>query len=386
MSIPFTYSPNQHYSHIARAGSPFIPPSSPYASPYSNPAGLPPDPVYGAGQPPGYASWSGVRERRNSFNGAPAYPDPYEQQQMHTLQRRGSFNAGHVSPYMRSPSPNPYGASAGYGSSAPYGSSTSPYMGNSSPYGGSTYEPHTWSSYLAQQGIPYSNSPYRAPSPVPGYDQSSYYGNNAGYPSAYGAPTPNLIIHPYINADVPRPDFVFDLGVAQFSPQRQMGSYGGAMTAVTLSTEELQEFATHPPVMRLRIVSEGLPLWPIDLEYNPGSTGLGLSGMSSASASGDPPPITLGDVLVVLHQRLHERVSPAEWASQSPSQQQVVAKSYSRRCRNEERIMPGMGNEARQRADGVKRVDFLHGRTRLVGLKMVSEMERGVITMMLVTS
>lgn len=344
-------------------------------------------PSSGAGG--GYATWSDVKDRRNSFNGG----DPYN---THSLHRRRSFNGaegyagsmgggsayGGAAPYAAGGMGSQYGAPgtspyAAGGGAAPYAAGgTSPYMGSGahSSYSGPVYEPHSWTSYLAQQGIPYSNTPYRSASPMPGYgNMGSAYGG-----SAYGGSSA-LIIHPYINADVPRPDFIFDLGIAAFSPQRYMQTYGGT-GVMTLSTEELQEFAAHPPLARLRIVHESLPLWPIDLEYNASPE---LSG-SSMSMGGNAPPITLGDVLVVLHQRLHERITPMEWSSIDQNHQYHVAKAYSRRCRNEERIMPG--SEPRQRADGVKRVDFLLGRSRLVGLKMISEMERGVVTMTLVTS
>ncbi|KAJ7204549.1 hypothetical protein B0H12DRAFT_472173 [Mycena haematopus] len=76
-----------------------------------------------------------------------------------------------------------------------------------------------------------------------------------------------------------------------------------------------------------------------------------------------PIPITNLDVLFALYDALSERVTEEEWArlgNRSRVQRQI-RRAYERRC-----VKLGGGWEA-----GVRRIDWLDGRTRLVGIEMV---------------
>ncbi|KAJ7503014.1 hypothetical protein B0H11DRAFT_1711451 [Mycena galericulata] len=190
---------------------------------------------------------------------------------------------------------------------------------------------------------PYSAPPFPAPPFA-----SSYV---SGYPQ-FPAP---LHIHPWINGDAPSQEFVFDLSITAFSPQRLVGPN----QVVPLSMADLQAPAFHPPVTKLRMVCDMIPNWPVDLVYGAGGVGM------------QAPPITLGDVLVAIHQKMHQRISHLDWSRLSMSEEALVSRAFTRRCR-----MESMRHEATFRSDmelperqqGVKVVDFLLGRTMLRGL------------------
>ncbi|KAJ7095993.1 hypothetical protein C8R43DRAFT_907877, partial [Mycena crocata] len=75
------------------------------------------------------------------------------------------------------------------------------------------------------------------------------------------------------------------------------------------------------------------------------------------------PRITLGDVLLVVHHSLRKRIAPSDWAMLTPKDAEGVTNTFTRRCREKARR-----SEMAVRNDGVKRVDFLMGKTVLKGL------------------
>jgi hypothetical protein len=176
--------------------------------------------------------------------------------------------------------------------------------------------------------------------------------------------TPSLFINPWIDASAPRQDFFFDLVPTSFSPLR-LYAHG---QATILPNDEMQQPATHPPITRLRIVSDLIPQWPIDLEFRPNITTTTISPTpyspyspnQSAFQQQPPatPPITLADVLIAVYQSMHLRIGHTDWARLNRRDEKAITKSYLRRC----------GASELEKSHGVKRVDFLKGRTRMLGL------------------
>jgi len=55
---------------------------------------------------------------------------------------------------------------------------------------------------------------------------------------------------------------------------------------------------------------------------------------------------------------MHRRISHRDWAKLNSGEERAITKAFTKRC----------GLSEHERAQGVKRVDFLQGKTRLVGL------------------
>ena len=165
---------------------------------------------------------------------------------------------------------------------------------------------------------------------------------------------PQFQINPWIRGDFPRPDFTFDLS-SPFSPMR---TYGPGHIGL-LAQDELIQPATNPPITKLRIVCDAIPQWPLELQPNAHMTNPYLSpGMMYQI-----PPIALGDVLVAIHMHLQRRITHADWAKLTHKEMVAVGRAYTERCRN-----APQGTAEHELAQGVKRVDFLLGRTKMVGL------------------
>ncbi|KAJ7930228.1 hypothetical protein B0H13DRAFT_1595545 [Mycena leptocephala] len=179
---------------------------------------------------------------------------------------------------------------------------------------------------------------------------------NPYLPNALQTP---LQVHPWLNGNAPSPIFHFDLAPLQFAPLRLV-SANPPQTAV-LSAAEIREPAFHPPLTSLRILHPRIPFWPIDLA------------LPTELAAQGPLPISLGDVLVSLHRALHERISHADWETLAKEDAQAVTKAFTHRCCAEairSRVPPPhlRDREVAERNQGVKRVDFLLGKTVFKGL------------------
>ena len=176
--------------------------------------------------------------------------------------------------------------------------------------------------------------------------------------SSYTPFSPQLVINPWINAAAPRQDFFFDLAPAAFTPLRLFGPGQSGF----LSAEEMQEPATHPPLTRLRIICDVIPNWPIDLEFRQQNTTpyspYSPNQFAYQQQQAPPPPISLADVLIAVHQAMHRRITHDDWAKLNRHDSRAVTKAYMKRC----------GMSEYEKSQGVKRVDFLLGRTRMVGL------------------
>ncbi|KAJ7496879.1 hypothetical protein FB451DRAFT_1016962 [Mycena latifolia] len=189
---------------------------------------------------------------------------------------------------------------------------------------------------------PFAAAPFSASSYVPGYPQF---------------PGP-LQIHPWLNGDAPAQEFVFDMSMSAFDPRRLVGPNP---QAIPLSMVDYQAPAFSPPVTKLRIVCDMIPNWPIDLAFGAGGYGAGMQA----------PPITLGDILVAIHQKMHQRITHLDWERLSMPEEALVSRAFTRRCRMESMRHQGMfhsDTELPERQQGVKVVDFLLGRHMFKGL------------------
>jgi hypothetical protein len=97
-------------------------------------------------------------------------------------------------------------------------------------------------------------------------------------------------------------------------------------------------------------------------------------------------PISLGDVLVSLHRAMHERISHADWETLTEEDAQIVTRE---RCRAEairSRVPPPQlrDREVAERNQGVKRVDFLLGKTVFKGLVRAPGDPEGCVRMITV--
>ncbi|KAJ6487635.1 hypothetical protein C8R45DRAFT_253673 [Mycena sanguinolenta] len=199
------------------------------------------------------------------------------------------------------------------------------------------------------------------------------------FASAAAAPAqPPMQIHPFLNADAPSPVFHFDLAPRQFAPLRLLVPATPTTAAQTaLLGSEIREPAFHPPLTRLRMLHTQIPFWPVDLELPP-EVALGQV------------PISVGDVLVALHRALHMRISHADWETLSEADAAAVSKAFTKRCRAEAvrsvtggapgaatqqmtmtQISQLRDKEMEERNEGVKRVDFLLGKSVFRGLARV---------------
>ncbi|KAJ7093507.1 hypothetical protein C8R44DRAFT_860645 [Mycena epipterygia] len=227
---------------------------------------------------------------------------------------------------------------------------------------------------------PAPNSPFLQPT-VPAFvhSQSAYFTPGHRRSQSWGAanapPPPSWLnnanpylnsvpqapqVHPWLNGDAPSPIFHFDLAPGQFAPLRLI-STNPPQSAVLGA--EIREPAFHPPLTALRILHPRIPFWPIDLELP----------AELAAQAPTPTPISLGDVLVALHRTMHQRITHADWATLSPDDEQAVTKAFTHRCRGEavrSGVQPAhlRDREVAERNQGVKRVDFLLGKTVFKGL------------------
>ncbi|KAF7362272.1 Heat shock protein 70 [Mycena venus] len=315
MSGPFIYSPHSQYfppfpppaaDYWGRGyhNSPFAPtqtiyPSSPYAGPIVSDDGMPNTPqrplFSSALDAFGEGGWNTPRRRRRrlSWHGE---------------------STPRVSPFIPPPPLPAFFEQTGRARS--WGNVDPPPAGWYPP----APAPYSAPAYSAAQ---FSTQPFSAPLP----------------PIREFFPGP-LQIHPWLNGDVPSYEFVFDMSASTFSPCRAIGPD----QLVPLSLADLQQTAFYPPLTKLRITCDMIPNWPIDLVC---PIGMGMQA----------PPITLGDILAVIHQKMHQRITHNDWGRLSTSEEGLVSRAYR------------SDDELPERQQGVKVVDFLLGRNMFRGLR-----------------
>ncbi|KDR81533.1 hypothetical protein GALMADRAFT_60384 [Galerina marginata CBS 339.88] len=303
MSAPYVYAPQVNYRNspylapfYTQQNSPFIPElslnNSPYASPYARAASLPPSPNLGNSPLPYIPSNVPFP---SSPDGSLFAPNPWPRE------RRVSWNGAAPSTiqntaWLQAPSSGYY------------------HQRTRSDVGYNSYHP---------------TSPY------------------APYMQLPPAQPPQFFLHPFLNAENPRSDFIFDVSAPEFLPMRYIGNN----QTLPITADELNQVATHPPIYSLHIICDLIPNWPIDMNYNP------TNGYSPIA-----PPIKLGDVLSAIWNSMQMRISQVHWASLTPQQQHMVSRAYTKRCQR----MPSA--EMIMLNQGVKQVDYLLGKIWFKGL------------------
>ena len=109
--------------------------------------------------------------------------------------------------------------------------------------------------------------------------------------------------------------------------------------------------ATHPPVKVMKIVTPGLP-WSITVE-------------PTATSS---PFVTVLDVLHALYTSLHKPIKQAEFDAVSQSYRDLISKAWHYRLDT----IPYPSDVKAERARGVRRMDFLLGKTSIKRLRYLS--------------
>ncbi|KAG6909563.1 hypothetical protein DXG01_016811 [Tephrocybe rancida] len=257
-SSPATYSGLQYqqtpyYVNTPRPTTPFIPDSAIYpSSPYSRPSSLNPSPSRGTVPLP---------DRYAFPSSGGAYDAGYDGPWESVRERRPSWHGDNITAWPGAPPPQ---------SAPPYGSAASVTAGA-------------------------------------GWHRRRHSFSAAGY-----SPPP-FQIHPLLNAEMPNPDFFFNLAAPAFEP---LVSDRRGHVAI-LPPEDLSSPVTYPPVTRIRIVCDTLPAeWHIDLE---------LDEYEYTRTGYDPPPITVSDVLVALHRRMRMMISHADFARLSQPEEHEVS-------------------------------------------------------------
>ncbi|KAJ7050682.1 hypothetical protein C8F01DRAFT_1034892 [Mycena amicta] len=175
------------------------------------------------------------------------------------------------------------------------------------------------------------------------------------------------------------PDVDLDLAINTFNPCRRAIPHNpGQPESIPLSRDELDMAAFYPPAIgtTIRILHPQLPFPPIEIP---------LPNVNPAQAPGSGPnapvtvTVTLRDVLGAVHRTLQASITRDDWATLHPAQQQAVEAAFDARCRAEAaRSLSGAPTHALAvtdgvalrsvREQGVKKVDFLLGKTVLRGL------------------
>jgi hypothetical protein len=163
-------------------------------------------------------------------------------------------------------------------------------------------------------------------------------------------------IHPAITYTGIPPYLCFDLAfppsylLVPDSPALSSGSSSSSSRSVeNASLMLLYEPAIHPATPSITLLTEALP-WSITV---------------TAKSSF----VTLFDVLQALHSSLRLQVTKAEWASLSRASKNAISASFHKRV---SRFSDHVKRE-KQLGKGVRRLDFLVGRTRLFGLSPFGE-------------
>ncbi|OAX38782.1 hypothetical protein K503DRAFT_770130 [Rhizopogon vinicolor AM-OR11-026] len=184
--------------------------------------------------------------------------------------------------------------------------------------------------------------------PLPsGHNRRHSFGHSSRPAWPYNSSSQQCQIHPLLNGEAYGTELYFDIANPAFAPLRR----AGPNNMVMLSVEELREHATAPTITSMRITHDAIPQWPIDLEF--------VHGEYDAM---NPLPLTVGDILWMIHSSLHRQISHPDWARLSQSEETAIARAYTRRYRS------SPSSAQMEASQGVKRVDYLMDRHVFRGL------------------
>ena len=192
-----------------------------------------------------------------------------------------------------------------------------------------------------------------------------YYTYSPGWGTFGAMELPRPQLHNLINGEILAPHLYINFVSPDLAFRTRTGS--GIHHFTTLSQYDLEQPATHPQMTRVRIVCDMIPQWPVDLQV------LGTSLSPHRRRRAALPYLTLEDIVQAVHASLHRKISHEEWGRLSLSQETDVARAYTRRYK----ASGSEWVEQQQRAEGVKRVDFLLKATWFKGFTWL-EPENGV--------
>ncbi|KAJ7186086.1 kinase-like domain-containing protein [Mycena filopes] len=182
-----------------------------------------------------------------------------------------------------------------------------------------------------------------------------------------------LQIHPWLDGDSPSPIFHVDFAPKTLAP---LHLAEGSVSWIS-STDEFADSAFHPPLAVLRVVHPHIPFWPMDLK-------------KKLTFGATMPRLSVGDVVRRLHKALQKRITESEWEMMlDEDERDAIKNTFVLRCRGEA-LRSGVPQEQlkereiEMRNDGVKRVDFLLGKTTFRGLVRVDEHADGILRVMTV--
>jgi hypothetical protein len=218
----------------------------------------------------------------------------------------------------------------------------------------------------SESPLPISLSPVPN-TPSPAYSQSSL-------PSTTGPftpPTPNVLpphafspvkkspVVPHFVAGTPTspaPPSLHDL-LADPQGVRLDIAWPPHPDSVRVHHSHLSMAATHPPAKVMKMVTPGLP-WSITVEPT------------------SAPFVTVMDVLHALYTSLHKPIKQAEFDAVSHSYRDLVSKSWHYRLD----AIPYPSEAKAEKARGVRRMDFLLGKTSIKRLRYLSVSNKGEVT------
>ncbi|THH12530.1 hypothetical protein EW146_g7610 [Bondarzewia mesenterica] len=206
------------------------------------------------------------------------------------------------------------------------------------------YPPHPYEPFPRGRRHSFDGS-YLHPNQWPLWNPPSPYHSPHHFPWLFAPPPlPQPQIHALLSGDTPTQYIVFDLSAHAFSAHRRINT----SQTVPLIAFDLDQAATSPEILRLRIVCDAIPQWTLDLHV----TGTTLHPRPRRERH-SIPYITAGDILEALHTHLHKQVTHEEWGRLSSTQEIDVSRAYTRRHKS----FPPM--QQQQQKEGVKRVDYL---------------------------
>lgn len=265
------------------------------------------------------------------------------------LYRRASYKSSEYLPHHGMYTPSSVAHSASFGQSSRTNSSSSllPGMG---PPGSSASSSHHHVRYERRPSLRHNPAWHGSVSSASGSTHSY-----AGSMDPHGVRS-SLHMHPlFASTRLHSAPISYDVS---YTPSSR--TVLDRTTHMAVPAHTLAQPATDPPTpvsARLTLRSDKFP-WPVVV--GPSSSGSGGSvGSSSRSRSSS---ITNLDLLYALHATLLTRITPQEWEGlgHGSRAQRKVTRAYEKRC-----TKMGGGWEG-----GVRRLDWLHGKTRLVGIEV----------------